>query len=163
MKNLFVSGAMAVALGLSFGARAAVIDYSCDGGYDSKKAYDPFDPSSVAIRAHVDARMSDEGAADRKYTLAVAEVSLIAVNLKNADAGSVAVTDVAGKANAAHKSKYKDYLRFDLGSIASPVYPNAIETPETYLLLPMNDSKVIYIQRTGSGHDSFPTIRLLCR
>jgi hypothetical protein len=144
-------------------AHADLIEYDCHGGYDSKQVYSPYDPSTVSVSADLQAQMLGDENAEGEYTLVSAKLTMRAVNHHDVDAGSFDVKNITGELNQAHKAKFKNYIRFDLGSNLGQAYTNTADAPETYLLIPAGDSNVVYIQRSGSGHDVYPTIRLLCR
>lgn len=147
----------------SLSAYADEIGYSCNGTYNSKQAADDLDPSTISVRAHLDATMLGDENAEGEYTMLNANLSLIATNNHNVDAGSIEISKpIKGKLNRAHGEKYKNFIRFDLGSNLGEAYQNNANAPETYLLVPTDDSKLAYIQRSGSGHDVYPTIMLKC-
>lgn len=145
-------------------AQADEIEYSCDGVYTSKQAADDLDPSTISIQAHLEATMLGDQNANGEYLMLKAQLSLVATNLNNMDAGSFNIQKtITGKLNRAHSQKFKDYIRFDLGSTLGKAYGDSGNTPETYLLISSNDSNIAYVQRSGSGHDVYPTIILKCK
>lgn len=92
-----------------------------------------------------------------------ANLVLTATNLDNKDAGSVNLqNDIKGKINNARNSKYENYIKFYLGSNLGDAYSDNGNTPKTFLLLSAENSNIVYVQRSGSGHDIFPTLTLKC-
>lgn len=146
------------------GARADDIEYSCDGSYDSKTAFDPSNVTSVSVQVHLEATMLGDEDSNGNYTLTKANLKITATNDNGADAGSIKIKKpIQGKVDKALNPKFKGHIKFDLGSKVSPAYPADGDEPETYLLIPTDDNDdSVYIQRQGSGHDSYPTLTLKC-
>ncbi|MGZ3788244.1 MAG: hypothetical protein ACXVLQ_06955 [Bacteriovorax sp.] len=164
MKKTILSVLVLASLSLiSTKSQADEIEYSCDGTYDSKQAADVLDPSTISVKAHLDAVMLGDESSSGEYTMLKAKLVLTATNLNGADAGSFDLQgDLIGKVNSAHSKKYADYIRFHLGSNLGKAYQDNGNAPQTFLLVPANDSKIVYIQRSNSGHDVYPTITLKC-
>lgn len=163
MKKTVFAGAVLFAWVGMLSAHADEIQYSCDGTYDSKVAYDQEDPSTVSVKAHLEMTMLGDQNSQGEYSMTKAKLTMKATNDNNADAGSfVTKKPISGKIDRALNVKFKGHIKFDLGSKNAAAYPQDGDEPETYLLVPTDDSDTIYVQRQGSGHDSYPTITLKC-
>jgi hypothetical protein len=148
----------------SITTQADEIEFYCDGTYDSQTTADNLDPSTISVKAHLEATILGDESADGEYTMLKTHLVLIATNFNNKDAGSFNfLGDIKGKINNTDNSKYKNYIRFDLGSKLGDAYSDNGNTPKTFLLLPTDESNTVYVQRSGSGHDAFPTLTLICK
>ncbi len=151
-------------------ASADEIFYSCSGSYKSDQDANLLDPSTISVSATLAARMLGDENVRGEYSMEDVDLDMVSTNvdmiktqLPGLDAGSFHIhKPILGKVHKARNKKYKGYIRFDLGSNGGDVYANLANVPETYLLIPTEDSKPVYIQRSRSGHDVYPTVTLKC-
>ena len=124
--------------------------------------YQDLMPETVSVAAQLKAVMLGDENAKGEYVMESLNLSLKALNHNKEDAGSFVINhEILGKPYKAHKAKYKNFLKFKLGTNIGTAYSDTGDNPVTYLLISMTSNRA-YIQRQGSGHDVYPTISLKC-
>ncbi len=149
---------------MGFLANADEIVYNCKGLYNSKTAYDEYDPSSVSVRAQLNAVMLSDESVNGEYTMLKVKLVIRVTNHNNENAGSFDITEpIAGKFDKARNPKFQNYIKFNLGIPKSISVPNDGDIPMTYILIPKGDlNNIVYVQRQYTGHNVYPTIALKC-